>query len=741
MNGRILLIFITGLLTTPIVAAQTDSPSSIESARPKVAVVLGGGGAHGVAHLGVLRELENQNVPVDLVVGTGFGGLIGGLYASGMSIDEIENFLFDTDWRNIFDPDTRREDLSFRRKGDDADFLIKYRVGIKDGQAQLPTSLAPNGKLAQLLQSVTASAKGVEYFDELPVAYRSVAMDLVNGDEVVLKSGALDRAMLATLSAPGSLPPVEINGRQLVSGSLLNNLPVDIAREWGADVVIVVDIGTYLRAEDDLSSIFAIVGQVSNLVQQRNTNASIATLRDTDILIQPELNRAKVINVVGPGKNIEIGAAAAAAAAKSDQFGAIRIADEQYASIYEQRVSKRALSPVISAIDLQNDSSVDDELILAQLSQQLHEPLDKEALEEDMRNIYGLGEFSAVEFGLRKDGESAVLRIRTVENRGGNRFWRFGISLQDDLEGNSAYTGSASMTWTSLNKLGGEWRSVMRIGEIQQVSTEFYQPLVRSGVYFASVGGGYTERNVNAFLGGEIIGQARVEELVGQLKVGRIFGNSGQIAAGILTGRGETDANIGSNIPTGKFDIGGYTASAAHDSYDNVYFPKKGVRASLGWTGQRESVGASFDVDIVTSSAGIAKTWGVNTLIGGFTLQSQLEEVPGVQNLLRTGGLFQLSGFQTDELTGRHTAVGRAIYFRQLRANPLRGFLEASLYVGGSLELGNAWQTTDEVGLDNTLMAGALFVGADTFIGPVYLAGGLAEGGNSAFYLFVGRPF
>ena len=739
MNGRILLIFIAGLLTTPVVAAQTDSPSRIESARPKVAVVLGGGGAHGVAHLGVLRELENQNVPIDLVVGTGFGGLIGGLYASGMSIDEIEEFLFDTDWRNIFDPDTRREDLSFRRKGDDENFLIKYRVGIKDGHAQLPTSLVPNGKLAQLLQSVTASAKGVEYFDELPVAYRSVAMDLVNGDEVVLKSGALDRAMLATLSAPGSLPPVEIEGRQLVAGSLINNLPVDVAREWGADVVIVVDIGVYLRGEDDLSSIFAIVDQVSHLVQRRNSNASIETLRETDLLIQPDLDPAKETNVEGPAKNIEAGAAAVTA--MSSQFGPIRIADDQYASIYEQRVSKRALSPVISAIDLQNDSSVDDAVILAQLSQQLNEPLDKEALEEDMRNIYGLGEFSAVEFGLRKDSESAVLRIRTVENRGGNRFWRFGISLQDDLEGNSAYTGSASMTWTSLNKLGGEWRSVLRIGEIQQVSTEFYQPLVRSGVYFASLGGGYTERNVNSFLAGEIIGQARVEELIGQLKFGRIFGNSGQIAAGVLSGKGETNANIGSNIPTGEFDIGGYTASAAYDTHDNVYFPKRGVRASLGWVGQRESVGASFDVDIVTSSANIAKTWGVNTLIGGFTLQSQLEEVTGVQNLLRTGGLFQLSGFQRDELTGRHTAVGRAIFFRQMRSNPLRGFLDASLYVGGSLELGNAWQTTDEVGLDNTLVAGALFVGADTFVGPVYLAGGLAEGGNSAFYLFVGRPF
>jgi len=255
------------------------------------------------------------------------------------------------------------------------------------------------------------------------------------------------------------------------------------------------------------------------------------------------------------------------------------------------------------------------------------------------------------------------------------------------------------------------------------------------------VGGGFMERNLNSFVAGEIIGQARVEETVGQVKVGRIFGNSGQIAAGVLYGSGKTESNIGSNIPSGKFDIGGYTASAVFDTYDNVYFPKRGARASLGWTGQRESVGASFDVDIVTTNAGFAKTWGANTFIGGFTLQSQLEDVAGVQNLLFTGGLFQLSGFQRDELTGRHTAVGRAILYRNLHTNPFRGFLEASLYIGGSLELGNAWQTTDEVKLNNTLAAGSLFIGADTFVGPVYLAGGLAEGGKSAFYLYLGRPF
>jgi NTE family protein len=719
--------------------AQGDPPLDSATDRPKVAVVLGGGGAHGVAHLGVLRELERQRVPVDLVVGTGFGGIIGGLYASGMTVDEINDFLFETDWNNVFNPDTQREDLSFRRKQDDEDFLIKYKVGVKDGQAQLPTSLVPNKKFSQILQSVTANVKGKNDFDSLPIPFRTVAMDLLTGDEVVLQSGALDRAILATASSPGTLPPVQIDDRLLITGSLVNNLPVDVAREWGADVIIVVEIGTYIRSEDDLSSIFAIVDQVGHLLQQQNSRASLLQLTNSDILVRPNIEVAKEVNVGDPTTNVEQGAAAVAAMASD--FDGIRFNDELYASLIAERISRRSEIPVISEVELRNDSSVDDAVILAQISQPLGAPLDKDVLDQDIRKVFGIGSFSSVDFNLREDGESSVLELHTVENRAGNRFWRFGISLQDDLGGNSAYTGSASMTWTNLNALGGEWRNVLRIGEVQQVSTEFYQPLVDSGRYFVSASAGYNERNVNSFVDGKIVGQSRVKDLTGLLSVGRIFGNSSQVLVGVLRGTGSTGANIGSNIPSGDFDIGGYTAAAVYDTYDNVYFPKQGMSGLLSWVGQRESAGASIEVDIVSAKAGLAKTWDANTLIAGITLQSQLDDVAGAQNLVTTGGLFNLSGFQRDELSGRHTAVGRVILYRQLRSNPLRGFLNASLYVGGSLEVGNAWQDSDDISFGSTLAAGSLFVGADTFIGPVYLAAGLAEGGNSALYLYVGRPF
>jgi NTE family protein len=723
------LLLIISAATYPISASAEEQ---FETDRARVVVVLGGGGAHAIANLGVLEELERQHVQIDAVVGTGLGGLTGGLYAAGMTTAEIREFFLTTDWPDIFNPDTRREDLSFRRKADDQDFLIKYRVGIKDGQTQLPAALAPNGKLAQLLQSSVAHTKGIKDFNDLPLQFRAVAMDLLTGEQVILDSGSLDLAMLATVTSPGTLPPVQIDGRYLVSGSMLNNLPVDVARDLGADVIIVADVGPYLRTAGELNSVFGIVDQVTHIMQRQNSTASLATLRDSDIIVQPssvpagETDFSELVNRISQGAD--------SVTAVADRLAAIRVSETQHRESLAARQVKRAVEPIVSDIVLINDSSVDDALILAQLSQPLNAPLDKEQLDVDMRKIYGIGAFSMVEFDLQQEGE-------TAESRAGNRFWRFGLSMQDDLEGNSAYTGSASFTWTQINRLGAEWRSVLRIGEIQQATTEFYQPVDSLGRYFVSALASFDERNKNVFENGAITDQFRVRRVLGQFSAGRIFGNSAEFRAGAVFGRGTTRSNIGSPAASSEFDIGGLTVSASYDTLDNIYFPSRGSRAIVTWTGMRDSLGATTDIDVVTGTIGMAKSWNANTLIGSIRFQTQLEEVTGVENLLTTGGLFNLSGYQRDELSGRHTAVGRVIYYRRILSNPIRGLLNASLYAGGSLELGNAWQDSDDVKFSNALFAGSLFLGADTFIGPVYLAGGLAEGGKSAAYLFIGRPF
>jgi NTE family protein len=744
MSTRALLCFLqTAVLTLFSVTsfASEHSPPGTGADRPKIALVLGGGGAHAVAHLGVLKELERQRIPIDLIVGNGTGGLVGGLYASGKSVEQISNLLSNTDWIEIFNPDTQREDMSFRRKQDDGDFLIKYKVGIKDGEAQLPTALNPNGKLGWLLQSETANTKGTENFDQLPVAFRAMAMDLVTGELLALDSGALSAAILATVAAPGTLPPVTIGDRVLVTGGLINNLPVNVAHDWGADIVIVVDVGVFTSSADQLNSVFAIVDQVAHLLQRDSSRRGIERMRETDILIMPEVGPYAETDFTELDERIEAGQAATAQFAS--HLAPLSLVERDYDAYVAARAAREIGEPIILNVMLDNQSEVSDEVIRAQITQPIDAPLDKPRLEDDLRQVYALGAFKAVEFNILEEQDGSVLKITTIEDKTSARFWRFGIALEDDFDGNSAYTGSASFTWTQINRLNAEWRSVIRIGEQQQLTTEFFQPVVASGKWYVSARGGFVERNVNTFNSdGDIENQFRVSSLAAGLAAGRFIGNVAQLEAGLETGQGDTQLNIGDpSIGDQEFDIGGFFLRATHDSLDNLYFPKRGASAGLAWNGQRETLGASFDVDLVLGNFNAAKTWGAHSLLGGIDFQTQVDEVAGVQNLLRTGGLFSLSGYPRDALSGKHTGIVRGIYYRELRSNPVRGFLEATIYVGGSLELGNAWQDSDDISLSNTLLAGSLFVGMDTFIGPVYFAGGLSEGGQSALYLFVGRPF
>jgi NTE family protein len=707
--------------------------------RPKVAVVLGGGGAHTVAHLGVLKELENQRIPVDLIVGTGAGGLIGGLYSSGMSVEEISALLSGTDWLDVFDPESNREDLSFRRKLDDQDFLVKYKVGVQDGQKKLPTALVSSDKLGWLLQKETASTKGIEKFDDLPIAFRAMAMDLVSGDLVAIDDGPLHRAILATLAAPGTLEPVQIDGRPFVTGSLLNNLPVDVARDWGADVVIVVDAGVFTSPAEDLNSIFAIVDQVGHLLQRNNSRKSIATMQSTDILITPDIDPKAETSFKELGDEVAAGRNATTAAASRLQ--PLSLGPEAFHQVLTQRSAREIGDPVIIQVKLDNKSRISDEVIRAQIHQPLDAPLDKGQLEVDLRNIFALGAFQSVEFDLIQDQDGSILEVRTIEDKASQKFWRFGINLEDDLQGNSAYTGSASFIWTQINRLNAEWRNIFRIGERQQISTEFYQPVVKSGKWFVVGRGAYVERNVNLFAGDEILSQFRIKSVSAEAGFGRVFGTVSQLQLGLRQGRGDAGTNIGPPMPEAEFDIGGLVADWRYDSFNNLNFPKRGASASLVWLGDRESLGATEDVDLVFGGFSGAKTWGRHSFIGGVDIQTQLKDVPGVQNRVTTGGLFNLSGYPQNSLSGRHTGLVRGIYFQQIENNPMRSLFDASIYLGGSLEYGNAWENSDDVSLSDARLAGSLFLGLDTFIGPVYFAGGLSEGGQAALYLFVGQPF
>ena len=261
-----------------------------EAGKPKVGLVLSGGAARGLAHVGVLKALEEQGIHIDAIAGTSMGAVIGGLYASGYKIDELEKLALSIDWKEALSDAPEREDVPFRRKQDDRDFLVKQKLSFRDdGSLGLPLGVIQGQNLALLLESLLAHSSDIRDFDKLPIPFRAVATDIVNGEKVVFRKGHLPQVIRASMSIPAVFAPVEINGQLLVDGGMVDNIPVDVAREMGVDIVIVVDIGTPLRGRKELNTVFDILNQSITLMTRSNSEVQLASLKPDDILIQPVL--------------------------------------------------------------------------------------------------------------------------------------------------------------------------------------------------------------------------------------------------------------------------------------------------------------------------------------------------------------------------------------------------------------------------------------------------------------------
>ncbi|HEY5623513.1 MAG TPA: patatin-like phospholipase family protein, partial [Gammaproteobacteria bacterium] len=286
--GRLALICGLALGVDAFAQQPATRVGGDEAARPVIGLVLSGGGARGGAHAGVLRALEELEVPIDVIAGTSIGAIIGGFYASGMTVDEIEEVVNTVEWDQAFLEDTPRQLLSFRRKRDDDLFLVDQKPGLNDGEFELPLGVVQGQVIDLILTEKTLPVAHISDFDELPIPFRAVAADITTGEAVVLGDGNLAAAIRASMSVPAVIAPIEIDGRLLVDGGVVMNLPVEVAEAMGADIVIAVDISAPLFSREELTSVLAVTGQLTNILTRRGTEQQIATLDAEDLLIVPE---------------------------------------------------------------------------------------------------------------------------------------------------------------------------------------------------------------------------------------------------------------------------------------------------------------------------------------------------------------------------------------------------------------------------------------------------------------------
>jgi len=736
---RRFLLVVALTMLGPLAFAEDFLPDS-DGERPRIGLVLGGGGARGAAHIGVLRELERLRIPVDAIAGTSMGAVVGSLYASGKTPDELEELVFSIDWADAFVDSARRQDLSFRRKQDDAAFPVNLELGVRDGEVQLPKGLIQGQKLQLILREQLLHVSGISDFDQLPTPFRAVASDIETGEAYVMSGGDLALAARASMSAPGIFSPVVVDGRSLVDGGLVGNVPVGVIRDMDVDIVIAVDVEFPLYPPEQLQSALEITEQMLTILIRKETRRQLEGLEDGDILIRPELGEYGSTNFSQISETIPPGAAAAVA--KTSELQALSLTVSQFA---EYRASKKVIPKNFQPIDfirVIDDGPLSEKVLEARLRTEPGDVVNAAVLAEDAGRLYGLNTFENVGYQVVKDGEQTGVEFETRAKSWGPNFLKFALSIEDDFEGSTAFNFATRMTMTGINSLGAEWRNDLQVGTEPGFESEFYQPLSFDSRYFVAPRVSVLQRNLNTFANDSSIARYRVSEAEFGFDVGRELGRWGEFRLGAFRGIGEARVKVGDPLlPNFDFEEGGVFARFSVDTLDDAQIPKEGSRANVEWLLSRPGLGADSRFDSVLSTIDKVWSWGAedrNTMQFGIEYATTIESDNRVQDFFPLGGFLRLSGLERGEISGPHAGLARLMYYRRLGTDG--GFFDMPLYVGGSVETGNVWQNRSDISSESLIVNGSLFAGIDTYVGRLFLAAGFSESGDSSFYLFLGDP-
>jgi NTE family protein len=726
---------------------SADEAAAIGNSRPRIGLVLSGGGARGAAHIGVLKVLEEHRVPIDAIAGTSMGAVVGGLYASGLRAADIERVMTSVDWQDAFLDRPARTDLNFRRKLEDQNFLVKFPLGLKGRRFRLPRGLVQGQKLTQILRGLTLPVAQIQHFDDLAIPFRAVATDIVTGDRVVIDHGDLTTAMRASLSAPGVFSPVDFEGRMLVDGGLSSNLPIDVARAMDVDMLIVVDCGFPLLERGKLISVATVSNQMLAILIRHNTAEQRKTLTPRDVVIDPALGDFSSLDFSKHVKAMNIGEEAARGQAHS--LARLSVPEAEWERLLAARAAVRTGLPEVEFLALDEGSEKYHDAIHALFGDQVGKPVNVPKLSRRVGELYGQGNLEIFDYRLVKSEDSTAadpdfgLEFTTRRNSWGPNYLRFGLQLQNDFEGNSSFNAAARGTLAEITRYGGEWVWDFQVGETPRVATEVYLPVGFRSRWFVAPHAQFHIRTLPLVDADErLLAEYRVRTTDYGVDLGRELGNYGEIRIGAGRAIGSARVRIGDPLlPATEFDADKLFAEFRYDSVDDVNFPMRGGSFSLGWQGEREGRGDSQKADLILLDHLYARSWGRNTAILWTTAGTRLDsDTDIVRSYYTLGGFLNLSGVTPQILNGPHFAIARGIYYRRIGEGG-QGFLNVPVYLGASIEQGNVWNARRDISFSTGRTNGSLFVGLDTLLGPVYFATGFDDAGGSAYYLFLGRTF
>lgn len=713
------------------------TPQRPDGQRPKIGLVLSGGGVRGLAHIGVLKVLQELKVPIDLVVGTSMGAVVGGAYASGRSIEELEEFVEHTDWPAVLADRPPRQNLSYRRREEDQLIPSRLELGVdpRGGRTTLPPSAAGNSALEAALESLVRGEQAETPISRLRLPFRALATDLLNGDLVEMVDTPLFLAMRASMAVPGVFSPVRVNGRAVVDGGLVRNLGVDVARKMGADIIIAVNVGSPLLEEREITSAVGVANQMLQILTNQNVAHSLRELKSVDVLIDPDMSNLGFMDFSRFTEAISSGHRAALAA--HERLEPLSLDATQYASFERQRL--RVPEPLsqlplpLASLSIEGTQRSNPKALREELGLQLGRPTSPDDIKRATAALYGLGDFERIDAQVTDKDEQRHLTLHVQEAEWAHNRLRFGLSLQSNFGDTNRFSISAMHVSTWLNSWGAELRTFASLGEDRGLSLDLIQPLGAGSPWYLNLGNQFGASNFDDY---DSMGRRRLrgtnEHVLSQLAIGRRLSNWGDMRLGLVRLSGSNRVLIPEpEVPSAvKVTARAVLAELSADTLDSLAFPSRGVlfNARLQYV-TANSVGDDLTLRMSGLAAFRAGSWA-----GHVYSEWSHAALGGSGGSL--GGFLRLSGTTENSLSGRTTGFGRLVMARRIGEMPIG--LGGTIRAGMSMELGGIIRDRENFDRSQLKLAASAFIAFDTRFGPFYLGAGSTRRGDSSAYLFLG---
>jgi NTE family protein len=704
------------------------------SDRPRIGLVLGGGGARGAAHIGVLEVLERLRVPVDCVAGTSMGALVAGAWAAGLSPAAMQAELARADWADMFQDNPDYVDLNFRNKRLSQRFLPGSETGLTANGAVSPPGVVSGQKIKLFFNHLVRADAGERELQQLPLPVSIIATDIGTGERVVFRDGSLTQAMRASMSVPGLMAPLAYRGRKLVDGGLVDNLPIREVRErCGAQVVIVVNVGSPLLAPDQVSGLLSVSAQMVALLTEQNVSASLATLKPQDIYIKPDMGDITATDFDRHAAAAMRGRLAAEAAA--ERLAGWSVDEPQYAAWRRQVAVRERDVPRIDATEILGLGRVNAEVLRRYVEQRDGAPLDTATLNRDLLRAYGDGHYEQVDYTVLSQQGRNVLRLMPVEKSWGPDYLRMAMQLDSNLSQGSTYLLRAGYQKTWLNRLGGELLLMGELGNSSGASLDLYQPLDAAQRYFVDAQTEYRRERADFFLYEQRVAEYRSARSSMDLTAGINFNLLGQLRFGWRESKVnnslETGVEIVSLVP--ERSSGGWLLALDMDQLDRLYFPRRGWAAQASFYSSPRSDYSRVYLDV--RGAWPWQHWVLGARASW--VGSPQGQLP-LNDAGKLGGFLNLTGFASGQLIGDDVAYAHVRAERIVGSAPLG--LRGDLRLGVALEAGKVAMPYAKQRHDGWLQSVAIYLGGETPVGPAFLGIGRGTGGSVNAYLVIGAP-